>query len=724
MRKPLRSIQYFLQGQHFSDGLRITLAILIPSLVLWQFGEFQSGIMLSLGALAVSISDSPGPYTHKRNGMGVTLLLAGVVSLLTGYARLSPYTLGAEVLLLSFLFALFGVYGARATSVGSAGLLVMILMMDRPMTPAQVWQYSRLLVLGGAWYMAISLSAARLLPYRAAQQALGACIHETAKFLFIKADFYSTRTDLDEDYRQLVAQQVAVSEQQDAVREVLFKSRQVVQDTTRTGRLLVLTFVDVVDLYEQIVAMYYDYADIRARFGQTGVLDDIARLIRSVAVDLDYLGLAVQGNRTYERRHRLDKELEALKAKIDGIGITGEGSNLVLKKILVSLRGLNRRLDSIWRYDPTEKANGLDIRSLKLDQFVSHQEIDPALLRTNLTLSSSIFRHSLRMAIAALTGFAVAKLIAYGHHSYWILLTITVILKPGYSLTKERNKQRLLGTLAGGLIGATLLLFIHDRTALFILMVGFMIGGYSFQRTNYVVMVVCITPFILILFHFLGLGSLGIIEERIVDTVIGSGIAFLASYLLFPRWESQQIRTYLRDTLRANLHYLQTLSDGLTGKVISVTTYKLARKDVYVSSANLSAAFQRMISEPVSKQRNRSELHQLVVLNHILSANVASIASTLVAGNQPMLLPADDLRPLRRSISLLQDSLRLTGEVPADPVITTSVRSSMGATTTGEDLLLKGQLAFIQKLSNDIRELIKSLHYVPAPEPAKLSGVV
>ena len=50
----------------------------------------------------------------------------------------------------------------------------------------------------------------------------------------------------------------------------------------------------------------------------------------------------------------------------------------------------------------------------------------------NLTLNSSIFRHSLRMALACMVGFIVAKSFPLGHHSYWILLTITVLIKPGY----------------------------------------------------------------------------------------------------------------------------------------------------------------------------------------------------------------------------------------------------------------------------------------------------
>jgi uncharacterized membrane protein YccC len=81
-------------------------------------------------------------------------------------------------------------------------------------------------------------------------------------------------------------------------------------------------------------------------------------------------------------------------------------------------------------------------------------------------------------------------------------------------------------------------------------------------------------------------------------------------------------------TLQANLAYLRQLADRLAGRPQTPTAYKLTRKQVYVASANLAAAFQRMISEPKSKQRRPTEVHEFVVLNHILSSNIASVTAS------------------------------------------------------------------------------------------------
>ncbi|UOQ78426.1 hypothetical protein MUN84_07600 [Hymenobacter sp. 5516J-16] len=49
-----------------------------------------------------------------------------------------------------------------------------------------------------------------------------------------------------------------------------------------------------------------------------------------------------------------------------------------------------------------------------------------------------------------------------------------------------------------------MLWLIPDRTVLLVLLVLFMLVSYSFVRINYLVTVTFMTPFILILFSFLG----------------------------------------------------------------------------------------------------------------------------------------------------------------------------------------------------------------------------
>src|SRR5690606_20516115 len=144
--------------------------------------------------------------------------------------------------------------------------------------------------------------------------------------------------------------------------------------------------------------------------------------------------------------------------------------------------------------------------------------------RNNLSFKSDVFRHSLRLAIVLVLGYLLAQLLNFGQHVNWILLTILVILKPVWSLTKERNFQRLVGTIVGGVVGIILLIWITDPTARFFMLLIFMVLTYSLIRINYIISVMFMTPYLLILFSFLGENTMVVAQERIVSTFIGSGL--------------------------------------------------------------------------------------------------------------------------------------------------------------------------------------------------------
>jgi len=230
-----------------------------------------------------------------------------------------------------------------------------------------------------------------------------------------------------------------------------------------------------------------------------------------------------------------------------------------------------------------------------------------------------------------------------------------------------------------------------------------MVGSYSFQRLNYVVSVMFTTPYVLILFKFLGVGHLNIVEERVVDTIIGSTIAFVASYLIFPTWEFEQIKHSLADVICSNLNYLVKIAQSITGKQVTVTEYKLARKDVFVKAANLSAAFERMTSEPKSKQRNIKDIHKFVVLNHILSSYTATVASEITVKGMHKATP-ETLKLVKRSIAILNESASKLGSKRVEFTGEKAEPAEI-PTPTVTDNLLKEQLGFINKISTDIAKI-------------------
>src|SRR5579871_4535302 len=178
----LKEYKSFVTSHYLSDGIRITVGIALPSVVLSYFNLLSAGIIVSVGAMCVSITDSPGPIHHRRNGMNACNAIIFVVSLLTGFIAPHPFLLGPFIFSCCFVFSMIGVYGSRATSVVASALLVMVLNIDRRNEGWAVVINALYILAGGTWYTLLSLLLYSFRPYKLAQQALGDCIQSTADY--------------------------------------------------------------------------------------------------------------------------------------------------------------------------------------------------------------------------------------------------------------------------------------------------------------------------------------------------------------------------------------------------------------------------------------------------------------------------------------------------------------------------------------------------------------
>ncbi len=704
--KEVRELKSFFYSQYLADGFRITFGALLPTIILSHLGHIEAGMAVSIGALYTSIPDNPGAIIHRRNSMFICIICLTLISLLTGLINDFPVLIGFEIFIMCFFFSMFSIYGNRAGAIGTAALLMMVINIDRSFTLSELAGYTGFVLLGGLWYMALSLSLAQMRPYREAQNTLAECIAKVAGYIRIKADLYDESSNFDEVYKHLANQQIEVHQEQEKVREILFKNRMFIRDPTNTARVLILVFLDIIDIYEQAMATHYDYREVRKRYAQTGILKEYKQILLHVARELDNLSYDININERPRLVNEFLPELDQLKQKVDGIE-----NNFLLKKILITIRKLTGKQKNIYSYFNKKELKPFDVSNEKdLGRFVSKQTIDPALFIENLNFRSSVFRHSVRVAIVALAGFCIAKLLPMGHYSYWILLTIVVILKPAFSLTKKRNYQRIIGTLLGGLIGAFIVYFVKDPTVRFLFLMLFMLGTYSFQRLNYVVSVICMTPYVILMFSLVQMGSLSVVEERVVDTIIGSLISFAASYFIFPTWEYKKMHGYMQSLLLANYRYFLEVIDAFNNVPIDVTDYKLARKNIYVASANMSSAFQRMTSEPKGKQRNLNEISKFIVLNHSLTSYIATLMVTARTEKPQGIYPAQ-ARLIRQILYHISDSVSALGDSSTE-VKDAEQRLKFNTILETEEnnddsLLITEQLYFISKTTKDILKSTK-----------------
>ena len=710
--KQTQAIKTFLYSQYFADGLRIAFGALVPALIFSYLGDIRTGIAVSLGAVITSIVDTPGPTKDRRNAMLVLVGFIFVISFIT--KLINPFDVAVIIFLsvLNFSMCMIAVYGTRAASLGTAAILVMILNMDDlKMTADSSLMHAVYATIGGTWYMLLSLTLTQFRPFRLSQQALAECIQDTAAYVRLKANFYDITVDNDKNYQKLIDQQVIVHQHQDVVRELLFKSKAIVKDSTRLGRVLVIIFTDMVDIFERTMATHYDYEAIRHNFGDTDALRAIRITVNRLANEMDNLAYHINANHRPKKLYDFKSDLEHIKGAIDRVENTGKNT-VILKKILVNIRDLINKLNNIYQYFDTQTAQ-FNNQETDLTKFLSHQSFNPKVLKDNLSLKSSTFRHALRMVIVMIAAFFISKLIPFGNHSYWILMTVLVILKPGWSLTKQRNYQRMSGTIIGGLAGIAILLGIEQEIARFIFLMIFMVLAYSFIRINYILGVMFLTPYLLLLYSFLGVSTFEILQERVIDTITGSLLAFTSSYIIFPSWESKNVQTSMRKLLIANYNYLVKALEYIIGIEVSETEYKLVRKDVYVNMANMTSIFQRMITEPKSKQKNAKELNKFLIYNHILSSySVALVAVVKNAAQQS--LTAEHIRLTRKSLKQLsQTILQFKMTEDDEPFIETDIKVVTALPEdTGENeetKLITEQISFVSKITQDLNKICERM---------------
>ena len=640
----------FINGRYASEGVRITAGILFPSFIMNFYGLLPIGIIMSLGSLCVSAADTPGAVRHRVNGMLACCILVTLMSVIIYYATVNIFLLGVVIALSGFFFSMLTVYGNRSSAVGIAALLIMILSLQTPLTGKEIWLYAGYILTGGIWYMLYSLALYRLRPYKFIQQVLADYVNDVAAYLKLRGDFYAINPDYENINSRLLQQQTSIQAQQQMLSDLLFNTRTIVKESTHTGRVLVKVYLEAAELYESVMTTYQQYQLLHKHFDATGILQEYHDIIYFLAAEMEEISIAIKTGISSAPAKEAEKLI--LKAREDfeilrQDFMKGENvENFVsLGRIVNNLEDMLDKINQLHLYTTFEVSSIKGVTKSSIYKgWVSSTDMRPSLFFNNLNLQSNVFRHSLRVALALLAGYIIAVIFKVDK-GYWILLTIVVILKPAYSLSKSRNYDRLIGTALGVGIGLLIILFIKNDTILLIMMILFMAGSYMFIRTNYFMSVLLMTPYLIIFFHYLYPGALqAIMVERIIDTAIGSVIAFIASLFLIPAWERNTIKSYMLKMLEVNdIYYHSVALHFCTELPLDEQKIKKDKREVLVALANLSDAFSRMLSEPKRFRHGVKNVDQFVVINQTLISHITTLSyflqTTLIPFRSPALLP-------------------------------------------------------------------------------------
>ncbi|MGF6967066.1 putative membrane protein YccC [Paraburkholderia sp. WC7.3g] len=558
-------IRKFLYSQYFYGGLRIAVGVSLPAILcLLVFHDRELGFTIATGALGACVVDMPGPLKYKHNEMLACSVIGFLSALATGLATVNPIALWCTVVPLTFVLSLIVVYGNRWPQISFATLFMMIMTLEEHFTPLQALVNASWILLGGLWYTYWSTFVSRWMMHRIEQQALAESVFACADYLLARAAFYDLDNDLDECYRNLVDKQISTVERQDAARDIVLRNLPRFKRGKLEPRRAMLynLFINTVDLHESFVGAQTDYTLVRSTFGGSDLLVFYRDLIRKAAEDLEEIGLAVLQNQAPRKRVNVKAELRAIEYEIELMrkqelptqnpeAYSAVSSNF--RRIWSATRLIDKMRRSLAAEpSPTETELRID---QALSRFVSSRRVPFGQIFSNLTMSSPSFRHALRVTIAVAVGFWLGRLLPLTN-AYWIVMTTVIILKPGYSLTKQRNGQRIIGTLIGCAASIALIIFVKEPHILMVVMFASMVMSYSLLLFNYAASVVFTSSYVLLLFHLLAPGSMRIIGERAIDTVVGCAIAIAASHL-FPYWEYRLMGKLVNNMISATRQYLE-----------------------------------------------------------------------------------------------------------------------------------------------------------------------
>ncbi|WP_348825240.1 FUSC family protein [Flavobacterium aestuarii] len=625
-------IEKFTDSTYFTNALKATISAVIPVLICTYLNHFEIGFTIALGTFLTYPSDIPSSLKHKINGIIVTAFLVAGVNLLINLTYPLPFVFYPLFPMLIFILAMLSVYGQRATFTSFSALLSASLSFAHMHTGWEMIQYSGLILAGGLFYLLISLLFHYIKPYRYAELQVADCIKLTAKYLKLRGDLWNSTANRKAILEKQLHLQVELNDIHHNIRRVLI-GKQISAVSSHQNRKMLIVFISLLEILELALSTSFDHNKLHQKFEKhPKTLATYQSLAYNLASTLKQLSKNIVKRTNYIPEHTLREHLSALENAITvyenelGKAEASEGV-LMLKTMLEYAEKQIEKIKIIERAF-TSVANNYDFKGKDkdLEKFLTPQYYPISTLIQNISFSSTIFRHSLRLTVAIILGGIAGKILPF-QNVYWILMTIIIIMRPGYGLTKQRSIQRAIGTVVGGIIAFSILSLLPNHLLLSILAILCMFLGFAFAQTNYTVSATFVTMYIVCIYGILTTDYLYVIQFRVIDTLTGASIAYFANHFLWPSWEYIKAPQYLEKSIIANRDYLKEIFTYYTKKGEVPTSYRLARKNAFIEIGNLMASFQRMSQEPKSKQKNMLLLYKLTELNHSLLSSTASLGT-------------------------------------------------------------------------------------------------
>lgn len=623
----------------FSYSVRVFIALTGSMALCWYQDEMGLLIPLFLGIIASALAETDDSWQGRLNSLAVTLVCFSIEALSVELLFPYPIVFVIALALASFGLTMLGALGERYGAIASATLILSVYTMigvdQRGGAVTDFWHEPVLLVAGAAWYGLLSVLWQAMFSNQPVQQSLARLFRELGFYLKLKSSLFEPIRQMDVEARRLeLAQQNGrVVAALNAAKEIILHRVGNGRPGSKVSRYLKLYFL-AQDIHERASSSHYPYNALADAFFHSDVLFRCQRLLRQQGKACRALAESIQMRQPFVYDASFAEALSDLHASLEHLRIQ---SNPAWRGLLRSLRALAANLGTLDRLlsdasNPDALADATD--SSLLDRSPRSLKDVWIRLRTQLTPTSLLFRHALRLPLALSIGYGMVHLI-HPSQGYWIILTTLFVCQPNYGATRRKLGQRIVGTAIGLTVAWALFDLFPNPLVQSCFAIAAGVVFFISRTTRYTLATAAITIMVLFCFNQVGDGY-GLFLPRLFDTLLGSLIAGLAVFLFLPDWQGRRLNKVLANTLTCNSIYLRQIMQQYAAGKSDDLAYRLARRNAHNADAALSTTLANMLMEPGHFRKEADVGFRFLVLSHTLLSYLSGLGA-----HRETQLPAD-----------------------------------------------------------------------------------
>ncbi|MFZ7108049.1 YccS family putative transporter [Avibacterium avium] len=606
----------------------VFIAVNIAAFSVWLLDISQQSMPLVLGIIAGGLADLDNRLTGRLKNIFYTLVAFSVSTLSVQLTLGNGIAFTLLMTVITFIFTMIGAVGQRYNTI-SFGTLVVALYTTLTYQPETLWYLNSLLILLGTLLYSITAIVVYLFfPNRPVQDAVAKSFVALAEYLEAKSLFFDP-----DDIDQLESKQITLAMKNsqlinafNACRTALFYRIRGQYRHTRTTQMINYYFA-AQDIHERANSSYFDYQVLTQQLKNTDLIFRIQRLLELQAQACRDFAQSLQQNTHYSYNARLERAITGVNQSFEHYAQTHQDDtqNTAIKTLINNLQGVDWQLRHLGQ---TPESSETHHRWVKIhdDSDVKGFKNIWLTIRSHLSFDSQLFRHAVRLSIVVFVCCTIVEFLQLSR-GYWILLTAVFVCQPNYAATKLRLKQRIIGTILGVIIGS-LLPYAQPTLELQMgLVVATSTLFFFFRSNNYSFSTFFITLQVLISFNIIGIDIHSALYSRLIDTLAGSFIAWVAVSYLWPDWKYLQLNKVIHQAIQSDGKYLLYIISQLQFGKCDSLQYRIARRKAHEYATALSATMSNMNSDPEKYKDHLQEGFEMLKLNYSLLSYISALGA-------------------------------------------------------------------------------------------------